>query len=229
MTSEHHLRVSRTARYYLLGEPGDAVREIWVVCHGYGQLASPFLQNFEGLDDGSRLVVAPEALSRFYLTEGAGSRPDARIGASWMTREDRLSEIEDQGQYLDAVHAELSARISNSRPVLHVLGFSQGVATAARWVARGGVRAASLVLWAGLLPPEIDLGAASLLRSLHLTLVVGTRDEFATAELVAGQEEALRAAAIPFELRRFEGGHRLDDDVLADVVRRAPTGVRSAS
>ena len=223
MASEHHLRVTRTARYYLLGEPREEVREIWIVCHGYGQLASHFLRDFEPLDDGSRLVVAPEALSRFYLTEGAGSRPDARVGASWMTKEDRLAEIEDQGRYLDAVHADVSARLPGSRP-LHVLGFSQGVATAARWLARGRVQAQSLVLWAGTLPPELALDARSVLRALDLTLVAGTRDQFATPELVSRQEEALRAAAMPFELRRFDGGHRLDDDVLADVVRRASSG-----
>ena len=223
MVSEHHLRVQRTARYYLLGEPREAVREIWVVCHGYGQLASRFLHAFEPLDDGSRIVVAPEALSRFYLTEGAGARPDARVGASWMTKEDRLAEIEDQGRYLDAVHAEVCDRIPGPRP-LHVLGFSQGVATAARWLARGRVRARSLVLWAGTLPPELSLDAGSVLRELDLTLVAGTGDQFATPDLVRRQEEALEEAGVPFELRRFEGGHRLDDDVLADVVRRASPG-----
>ena len=225
MATEHHLRVTRTARYSVLGEPRDGVRELWFVCHGYGQLASDFLRQFEPLDDGSRMMVAPEALSRFYLTEGAGSRPDARVGARWMTKEDRLAEIEDQGRYLDAVHADVSARCPGPLP-LHVLGFSQGVATAARWLARGRVRARSLVLWAGTLPPELALDARSGLRELDLTLVAGTRDQFATPELVRRQEEALRTAGMPFALRRFEGGHRLDDDVLADVMRRASSGAR---
>lgn len=228
MGSEHHIRVTRTARYSVLGESRDEVREIWVVCHGYGQLASHFLRDFEQLDDGSRLVIAPEALSRFYLSEGAGSRPDARVGASWMTKEDRLAEIEDQGRYLDAVHAEVCARLPGSPPALHVLGFSQGVATAVRWLARGRVRARSLVLWAGTLPPELSLDARSVLRELDLTLVAGTRDQFATPELVRRQEEALRTAAMPYALLGFEGGHRLDDDVLAEIVRRA-SGTRSGS
>lgn len=223
MASEYHLRVPRTARYYMLGEAHAAVRELWMVCHGYGQLASPFLRPFEHLDDGTRLVVAPEALSRFYLTEGAGSRADARIGGSWMTKEDRIAEIEDQGVYLDAVHAEVSRRLQGARPALHVLGFSQGVATVTRWLARGTVRAQSLVLWGGLLPPELALDATSFLRALDLTLVVGTRDEFATPELVTRQVETLRAADIPFELRRFDGTHRLDAGTLADVAVRAGT------
>ena len=48
------------------------------------------LLNCAPLDDGSRLIVAPEALSRFYLGE-VSQRPasERRVGASWMTREDR--------------------------------------------------------------------------------------------------------------------------------------------
>ena len=87
---EHHLAVAKTARYYSLGEPGPATRQLWFVCHGYGQLAGRFLRHFEPLDDGSRVIVAPEGLSRFYLSESPAER---RVGASWMTREDRLVEI----------------------------------------------------------------------------------------------------------------------------------------
>src|SRR5207245_4750618 len=64
---EHHLAVAKTARYYSLGEPGPATRQLWYVCHGYGQLAGRFLRHFEPLDDGSRVIIAPEGLSRFYL------------------------------------------------------------------------------------------------------------------------------------------------------------------
>ena len=35
-----HLTVSRTARYFTLGPDGAPVRELWIVLHGYAQLAS---------------------------------------------------------------------------------------------------------------------------------------------------------------------------------------------
>ncbi len=66
---EHHISVTRTARYYTLGEISRGVAEVWFVCHGYGQLAERFIRHFAALDDGTRLVVAPEALGRFYLGE----------------------------------------------------------------------------------------------------------------------------------------------------------------
>src|SRR5205809_2907590 len=100
---EHHLSVAKTARYFTLGERSGGVAQVWFVCHGYGQLAGRFLEKLRVLDDGTgRLLVAPEGLSRFYLSESPAER---RVGACWMTREDRLAEIDDYVQYLDAVYA----------------------------------------------------------------------------------------------------------------------------
>ena len=59
---EHRIEVTRTARYWTLGAE-DAPTEVWFVLHGYRQLAERFLRRFVPLDDGSRLVVAPEGLS----------------------------------------------------------------------------------------------------------------------------------------------------------------------
>src|SRR2546422_2073748 len=89
---EHHLPVSRTARYYTLGEPGRGTRQLWFVCHGYGQLAGRFIRHFEQLNDGSRVIVAPEGLSRFYLSESA---PQRRVGASLMNPGDPLPREEN--------------------------------------------------------------------------------------------------------------------------------------
>src|SRR5258708_36620736 len=88
----HHLPVGRTARYYTLGPIGAATRQVWFACHGYGQLAERFLQRFEPLDDGAHLIGAPEGLSRFYLSDNPRERP---VGATWMTRKNRLQEIAD--------------------------------------------------------------------------------------------------------------------------------------
>src|SRR2546425_7420836 len=93
---EHHLPVTRTARYFTLGESSPGVGEVWFVCHGYGQLAGRFLRHFEPLADGTRLVVAPEALSRFYLEDTTVPAKERKVGATWMTRENRLSEIRSE-------------------------------------------------------------------------------------------------------------------------------------
>jgi predicted esterase len=220
---EHHLPVTRTARYYTLGAPSEDVREVWIVCHGYGQLARRFLHHFAALDDGRRWIVAPEALSRFYLDDlrraGAPSAAERRVGATWMTREDRLSEIGDHVAYLDALTAQLRAQLPDATVPLHTLGFSQGVATVTRWLAAGTAEVDRLVLWAGMAPPELDAaeGAAlpPRLRVRRVTLVAGARDDMIDSAAVLGQADRLRALGVEVDTLSFDGGHHIDADALA--------------
>lgn len=200
---EHRITVSRTARYCTLGRPD---REVWFVLHGYGQLAARFLRHFEPLDDGTRLIVAPEALSRFYLTDSPAER---RVGATWMTREDRLAEIEDYVRYLDAVYEDVMRSINRAQIKVTVLGFSQGATTACRWTALGASKIDRLIVWGGEVPSDVDLR-----RQLRLTLVYGSRDEYFTPKVVAATEARLREQGVPYELVPFDGGHEIAAPVL---------------
>src|SRR2546428_11922672 len=150
---EHHIGVSRTARYFALGDPARA-GEVWFACHGYGQLAARFLEKLRVLDGGHRSLVAPEGLSRFYLSESPTER---RVGASWMTREDRLAEIEDYVRYLDAVYAAVFESLDRAGVTVHALGYSQGASTVSRWAALGKAKIDRLTLWGGAVPPGLDL------------------------------------------------------------------------
>lgn len=214
---EHRLAVSRMARYFTLG--GSGPREVWFVCHGYGQLAARFLEKLRVLDDGTRYLVAPEGLSRFYLSEHPTER---RVGASWMTREDRLAEIEDYIQYLDAVYADVFRVLDRAQVTVHALGFSQGAATVSRWAAMGKAKLDRLILWGGEFPPDLDLALGPIgtrLRAVRLRLVYGRADEYITPKVVATIGERLRAHAIPYGEIPFDGGHELNDAVLRDLSR----------
>jgi len=217
MATEYHLQTLRTARYFTLGNESDP-GEVWFALHGYGQLAERFLHRLAPLDDGRRLVVAPEALSRFYVD---AITEHQKVGASWMTREDRLNEIEDYLRYLDAVREAVTAQIRGAQPRLVLLGFSQGTATACRWAVRHEAKVDRLVLWAGLLPPDVDPAAdAPRLRALDLALVAGESDDWAGGAKLAEQSAALRAAGIPHRVVSFPGGHEIDEQALREVVSR---------
>ncbi len=211
---------SRTGRCAVTGPVVAAdARELWIVLHGYGELAGPFLRGLRAIDDGSRLIVAPEALSRFYdARTPLASHSDAPVGASWMTREDRAEEIEDQAHWLGRVLAEYRGRVGPGVPLI-VLGFSQGAAAASRWVARGGVDAAHLICWGASLAPELDLGEGSELARTRCTIVVGERDVFVTPDRVEAERARLEAAGFPHAFVQFAGGHRLDDATLLRVAR----------
>jgi predicted esterase len=215
---EHHLTVKRTARYCTLGGVASPGSDVWIVCHGFAQLAGAFLEEFRTIARPGRLIVAPEALNRFYLSrEGGRAGPSARVGATWMTREDRLAEIDDYVRYLDDLHREVTTRQPREDARVTALGFSQGTATVARWLVHGTARIDRLVLWAGLLPPEIDPGGVhrDRLRSTELLLVCGTRDEMLDSQQVKTQQESLEKAGIRVTLIEFDGGHRMDRDTLA--------------
>lgn len=213
--TEHHLAVTRRARYYQLGELGADTRRVWFVLHGYGQLAAYFLRHFVPLAaaDPALVVIAPEGLARFYLSGNGG-----RVGASWMTREDRLSEIDDYVAYLHQVAAPVLATAPAAQ--ITVLGFSQGAATVSRWLSRAAFRPARLVLWAGAFPNDMDFRVATkLLRGLPVTLVVGEQDEYIDAEQVRAQQDFLRKLGVEPELIQFAGRHTLDAEVLRQLSR----------
>jgi predicted esterase len=202
---EHRLVTARRARYYTVGG-GETLSEVWIVLHGLGQLAAVFIKYFQSIVRPDRLVVAPEALNRHYIMPSdSGGTKDAKIGATWMTREDRASEIADYVDFLDAVWRETAANASR----VTVLGFSQGVATAARWVSLGNSRIDRLVAWAGQLPPDVDPSVYGKLRD-GVTLVTGTTDEYATWIAEGNDESRLVATGIKPQVVTFDGGHRMD-------------------
>jgi len=207
---EHHIQVQRSARYFTIGEAGPNLKQVWLVCHGYSQTAKQFIGYFRVLDDGSRLIVAPEGLSRFYLDHATGT-----IGASWMTREDRLSEIDDYVRYLDTLYNHLFDELDRSLIRFVVLGFSQGVATVSRWIIGSKVQPDKVILWGGVIPPDVDLEASGGRLGEHdLTIVVGDQDEYADEGSVGAMESRLETSQVPFSIIRFKGGHRLDKEVL---------------
>jgi predicted esterase len=178
--------------------------------HGHMYLAKQFIRYFRVLEQPNRLVVAPEGLSRSYI-----NHQERRVGASWMTKEDRLNEIADYVNYLDELYRHLFETLDRSHTKVHVLGFSQGAATACRWVAQGSTLVDRLTIWAGLVPPDLDLSSGGdKLRAAQLTIVLGDDDEYVDADEAGEQELRLRELGILHEFLRFEGGHVLKDDLL---------------
>jgi len=217
--TEQHLTVARTARYYQLGELSAATHHLWVVCHGYGQLASYFSRHFAFLpeENPDTVVVAPEGLSRFYLNGTSG-----RVGASWMTRDDRLSEINDHIGFLNQLLGALLPRCAADVQV-SVLGFSQGTATVSRWLALSPRTwpLHQLVLWAGNFPEDIPIPAAQvLLQNLPVSLVCGRQDEYISPEKLQAQAETLRQFGATLQVVEFDGGHSLNAAVLRQLTTR---------
>ena len=213
--NQAHVEVPRSARFAWLGRPTSAVRDVWVVCHGHRQLAGRFLRRFLPLRSETRLLVAPEALNRFYLAQAGPHGQESRVGGTWMTREDRRWEIRDYVRYLDSLADRIFEAVDRSDARLRALGFSQGAATAARWTAYGRTAVDELVLWSGGLPPDLDLERwDGRLRDTRITLVRGEQDDLLSPEAVEEAEDRLRSRDLPFRRLTHPGGHELDAAVL---------------
>ena len=212
---ERHIEVRKTARYWVIGEEVEHPEELWCVLHGYRQLAARFLRRFEGIADGNLRIVAPEALSRFYVNPESGRHGAASVvGGAWMTREDRENEIRDYVRYLDVLHDEVAIE---GVPTT-VLAFSQGVATACRWIAYGRLRPRRLVLWADYVPPDLDMEVArDALADTELVIVRGTKDPALRDDLQAREQASLDAAGISYRSVSYRGGHDIHAETLREL------------
>jgi len=208
----NHFPISIAARYAQLGSLENP-KENWYVLHGYKQLAPHFINKFKSIQTEYRSIIAPEGLNRFYLEGYSG-----RVGASWMTKEDRSVDIVNYCAMLD----QLNEHLNYSPEVKQVLlGFSQGAATAVRWFCLGKSKFDALVLWAGSFPKDMDIGLLkSSLQSVPLVLVVGKQDEFIKSEHINNVKNLLDGAEISYALIEFEGNHNIDELALDRVLEQ---------
>jgi len=201
------------ARYHVLGNLSKNTRSLWFVLHGQGQLGQYFAKNFEPVVSEDTCVIIPEGLSRYYLEGFTG-----RVGASWMTKEERLTDIENYLTYLDSVYEQVLLNPLNNLGSITLLGFSQGTATASRWIITGNVHFNRLILWAGMFPPDLDFEKGTeRLNDVEVLSVTGRSDQFLTKELLIEQKELSTKLGITPKEIQFDGGHEIDTKTLLRI------------
>jgi predicted esterase len=207
MAAEHHIPVTRTARYYTLGELNENTRDIWIVIHGRKYLAGKFILSFDELTREKSFVVAPEGLMRFYLKGDYGE-----VGASWMTKEDRETDIKDYVNYLDRLffdEIEPKAKLHSLK--INALGFSQGVATLSRWLSLGKAKVDKTVFWCGSLAHDVDFSKAENLKKTQIYQIFASDDPyFKERSFPKEQLEILSKAGIASQTHTFKGGHEIN-------------------
>jgi predicted esterase len=215
--TENQVSFNFKARYFKLGEISSSTKQVWFVLHGYGQLAKFFIKKFNALEDRGVVIIAPEGLSRFYLEElQTTGRKNNRVGATWMTSENRLTDIDNYIQYLNALY---ETEIKDSQIPTTVLGFSQGSATASRWVNDGNINFTRLILWAGILPPDMNFETGSqVLQNKQIHLVYGTRDPFLTDSRFAEMKMLTQKLNAHVNVTTFDGEHEIDEPTLMKFI-----------
>jgi predicted esterase len=206
-------------RYFKLGEIHAQTKAVWFVLHGYGQLAQYFLPKFKSLTEHNVCIIAPEGLSHYYL-ENASSRSktgNTRVGASWMTRENRLTDIENYLTYLNSVfHHETG---NNKNLDITLLGFSQGAATASRWALSDSIYFRRLILWAGILPADMDFEKGKhLFKEKEVTIVYGKDDPFLNESHYGEMKTLSEKLEITPNQFVFDGTHEIHEATLLTLI-----------
>jgi len=211
--SSEYFFISRQVRYYSIGCPIECAQTIWVVLHGYGQLADRFLLKFKGIAERElTAIVAPEAPSKFYLDSNFN-----KVGASWMTRENRLQEIEEQFDLLENLFTIINTKNTHENRKTIALGFSQGVPTLWRWIEKSKVDISALVLWAGLLPDEPVPNIKERIQSIPLFVVRGNEDAIIDTHKKETSHLILNNNEVSYQELSFVGGHEIHTETLLHI------------
>lgn len=209
----HSLTTPRTARLIELGALDADTEVVYLAYHGYGMDVERFAHWVEGLPP-KQAALCPEGLSRFYW-----GGFDGPVVASWMTRGQRLAEIDDFCGWLDKVHDQFLSRAPSARLV--PLGFSQGAATIMRWLDRRRPPYDQIVLWSGTPPEDIDYAPRDYFASRPLQVFWGESDELVPW---ARARVCFDEVGLPYRLTSTPGGHRIDASTWANFARSLTAG-----
>lgn len=206
---EQTISIPKTMRYLVSGNP-ETSDHLVIVLHGYGQLVRYFIQHFNELPTNT-CVIAPEGMHRFYLNGTSG-----RVGASWMTKEARETDILDIQIYLDTLLSEFLQQHSFNKITL--LGFSQGGATAARFFDKTAHKIDHLIIWASDFPSDIapSLTSEKYASNQHY-FVLGDQDEYFTPD--ARIQTFKKFTDLGFKTLAFQGTHTIDKQTLKDILK----------
>ncbi len=201
---KHELTVTKTARYFTLGELNKQTKTIWFVLHGYAQTAESFLESLASLQKKNTFIIAPEGLSRFYWKDFI-SNPVA----SWMTRLDREEDIKDNLKYLDSLYYTILKDVNLKEMQINFLGFSQGTATLSRWLFEDKIKVNKVVFYAGELSPDIDISLSANFQNANIEFIYGTKDRFISHSKVDKLKDYFLSKNIAINTKSFEGKHEI--------------------
>ncbi len=210
MTSkEKSVAYTITNSYSTLNKLTERTKRVWMVFHGLGHLSTYFIRYFNELPANENYIIAPQAQSKYYLNESY-----THVGASWLTKNNTEEGITNVLHYIDSV-------FKNEKVPEHceliVLGFSQGVSIAARWVAKRKIKCNHLVLYAGSLPKELNQTDFSHLQSdkTKVTYIMGNKDPYLNPErknLEVNKIEGIFQGKAKEII--YEGGHEVKKEII---------------
>ena len=215
MASEKQVSYNTTNTYITLNSFTSKTKNVWLVFHGMGYLSKYFIKYFEELNSDENYIIAPQAPSKYYM-----GKDFKHVGASWLTRENTINDTTNILAYVDAV---FSAEMREEPPRFIVLGYSQGVSIALRWLASRRINCDHLILHSGGIPKELkseDFSYAD--PNTKVTYIYGNKDQYITE--ARKTEEYLKGTELfgnRLEILVFKGVHEVSRKFILKVSKES--------
>ena len=201
---EKEITYKITNTYSTMNTLTNKTKNVWLVCHGIGFLSRYFIKYFDALNPEENYIIAPQASSKYYL-----GNEYKHVGASWLTRENTQAEIKNVMANLNAIYqAEQIPEHVN----FYVLGFSQGVSIAMRWVARYQILCDKLIIYAGSIPTELTSEDFAFINpdNTKILNIVGLQDEYFTEERMHQEHDKMQLLfGKNYTFKTYEGTHKV--------------------
>lgn len=212
MSLEKKITYTASNTYTTLNAINEKTKNVWLVFHGMGYLSKYFTKYFTNLDSKENYIIAPQAPSKYYL-----GTEFKHVGACWLTRENTTEEIENVLTYVDAVF-EAEAIPENINFI--VIGYSQGVSIALRWLSSRKIQCNHLILHSGGIP--IELVHEDFLyqkNTTKVTYLCGDTDEYISDAVRKDQfSKGKELFGDRFKTKIFKGGHVFYSDFLIKII-----------
>ncbi|HEX9825890.1 MAG TPA: esterase [Flavobacteriaceae bacterium] len=207
---DKEISYTTTNSYSTLNTLTAHTKNIWFVCHGMGYLSRYFLNYFEKLEATENYVIAPQAQSKYYIP------PKFQfVGASWLTKENTIKETENVMRYFDAV---FEAEAIPKDKHLIVVGFSQGVSVAMRYIAKRQLHCQQLILHSGGIPKELTAKDFKFLKA-NVHLIYGKNDEYLNEDrMLEEKNRAFELFGDAVTIIPFEGKHEVNVDLITNLI-----------
>jgi predicted esterase len=209
-SKEKEISYTTTNSYSTLNSLTSKTKNVWFVCHGMGYLSRYFIRYFKDLNPKENYIITPQAQGKYYIPPKF-----KHVGASWLTKENTISETENVMQYFDAV---LEAEQLPKGVSLIVLGYSQGVSVTMRYVAKRQLQCSQLVIMSGGIPKELTVKDFKFLNA-KVSLIYGTEDEYLNEERM--KHELNRVNELfgnIVNIIPFEGKHIVNVELINDLI-----------
>jgi predicted esterase len=211
MSIEKKVLYTTSNTYHILNSFSSTTKNVWLVFHGMGYLSRYFIRYFSELSSEENFIIAPQAPAKYYMGEKF-----KHVGASWLTRENTIEDTKNIFNYMDTV---FEAEKPETMPNFIVLGYSQGVSIATRWLASRKIQCNQLILHSGGIPVELTTKDFDYLNSdTKVTYLYGDKDQYITE--ARKTEESLKGAKLfgdRLKVVVFDGIHEVNKDFIKKI------------